>query len=261
MTSRSISLLVHGGAKTGKSTLASTAPKPLLYLDAEGGVKFLPIRGVRWDPTKEEPPVPDGTWDTAVVQVRDFDTVIRAFQWLNSGKHPFEAVVMDSASEIQQRLIEKVTGRGQAQQQQWGEILRQFIGLMRDFRDLTEHPVKPLQTVVLVAMSKQAGDGIYHPWFQGQTQTMIPYLFDICAAMSVVNYSNESGQMLKAHRLLIGQNTLYEVGERAGGRLPGYVDNPNIPWLLDCIFGTVAAPLEDLSAVPAPETVIGEAAV
>lgn len=252
---------MHGLAKTGKSTLASTAPKPLLYLDAEGGVKFLPIRGIKWDPNREEPPVPDGTWDTAVVSVRDYDTIIRAWQWLQSGKHYFKAVAMDSASEIQQRLIEKITGRGQAQQQQWGDILRQFIGLMRDFRDLTEHPTNPLEAVVLVAMSKQGGDGIYHPWFQGQTQTMIPYLFDICAAMTVVNYDDGQGNMLKAHRLLIGQNTMFEVGERAGGRLPGYVDNPNIPWILDTIFGPVEAPLADLSAHPEPVAVVGSAPV
>jgi hypothetical protein len=231
-----------------------------LFLDAEGGVKFLPIRGVKWDPNREEPPAFDGSWDTAVVSVRDYDTIVRAFQWLQSGKHPFEAVVMDSASEIQQRLIEKITGRGQAQQQQWGDILRQFIGLMRDFRDLTEHPTKPLQSVALVAMSKQGGDGIYHPWFQGQTATMVPYLFDIVAAMTVVNYDDGQGNMLKAHRLLIGQNTMYEVGERAGGRLPGYLDNPSIPWILDCIIGPVATPLEDISAHPEAVTIVGAAA-
>lgn len=241
---RALSLLIHGPAKVGKSTLASTAPKPLLYLDAEGGTRFLPIRAVLWDPRTEAPPVPDGTWDTAVVKVRDYDTILRAFEWLQSGKHYFKSVSMDSASEIQQRLIEKITGRGQAQQQQWGDILRQFIGLMRDFRDLTEHPTNPLEAVILVAMTKQGGDGLYHPWFQGQTQTMIPYLFDVVAAMTAFTYTPEGGEPYPVHRLLIGPNNIYEVGERAGGHLPAYLDNPTVPAMLDSIFGPapVAAP-------------------
>jgi hypothetical protein len=234
---RALSVLVHGPAKVGKSTLASTSPKPLCFLDAEGGTRFLPINAIRWDPLTEEPPVPDGTWDTAVVTVRDFDTVVRAFAWFQSGKHHFKSVAMDSASEIQQRLIEKVTGRGQAQQQQWGEILRTFIALMRDFRDLAEHPVNPLEAVILVAMTKQGGDGLYHPWFQGQTQTMIPYLFDVVAAMTAFTYTPESGTPYPVHRLLIGPNNLYEVGERAGGRLPAYIDNPTVVGMLDSIFG------------------------
>ena len=234
---RSASLLVHGPAKSGKSTLASTAPKPLLFIDAEGGTRFLPITGIKWDPAREEPPVPDGTWDTAVVSVHNYDTVTQAYAWLQSGKHPFQAVVVDSISEIQQKLIEKITNRGQAQQQDWGDVLRQFVGLMRDFRDLLEHPTRPLENVTLVAMTKQGADGLYHPWLQGQSATMIPYLFDICAAMTVTNYDDGTGTMVQAHRLLIGPNNQYLTGERVGGRLPSWVDNPNIEGLLESIFG------------------------
>lgn len=236
--SRSLSILVHGAAKAGKSTLVATAPKPLLYIDAEGGTKFLSINAVRWDPARDEPPELDGTWDTAVVTVRDYDTVLRAFAWLQSGKHPFVSVTMDSASEIQQRLIEKIASRGQASQQQWGEVLREFIGLMRDFRDLTEHPTKPLESVSLVAMTKPGSDGLYHPWFQGQTGTMIPYLFDVCAAMTSFVYTPpEGGEPFAVRRLLIGPNNQYETGERAGGRLPAFIDNPNLDVMLDTVFG------------------------
>lgn len=236
MSDRSFSMLVHGPAKAGKSTLAATAPKPLCYIDAEGGTKFLSIKAKKWDPLREAPPEDDGTWDTAVVTTKEFETAKRVYQWFQSGKHPFRSCAVDSVSEIQQQLIEKVTNRGQAQQNQWGEILREFVGLMRDFRDLTDHPTKPLESVVLVAMSKMTGDGLYHPWLSGQSATVLPYLFDVCAAMTVVNY-DDAGTMRQAHRLLIGQNNLYETGERVGGRLPGYIDNANVEVMLDTIFG------------------------
>lgn len=184
----------------------------------------------------DAPPEADDTWDTAVVHVDHFDKVVTAFQWLQSGKHPFRSVVVDSISELQQRLVEKISGRTATQQNQWGDVLRQFMGLMRDFRDLTEHPTRPIESIVLVSMSKMGGDGLYHPWLQGQAATMLPYLVDICAATHVQPYDDGMGGTAYAYRLLIGQNPLYETGERAGGRLPSYVDNPNVSEMLDVVF-------------------------
>ena len=69
----SLSILVHGASKTGKSTLTSTAPLPICVLDAEGGWRFIseagfqsgkPLRRIPWDPNKTvQPPRYDGTWD------------------------------------------------------------------------------------------------------------------------------------------------------------------------------------------------------
>ena len=67
---RSLSMLIYGPSKAGKTTLAVTAPYPRLYLDVESAARFLPIIPKLWDPVREEPPVADGTWDTCVVSVR-----------------------------------------------------------------------------------------------------------------------------------------------------------------------------------------------
>lgn len=240
MASRSLSILVHGPAKAGKSTVAATCPPYRLFLDVEGGTKFLNVEGRKWNPQLEAPPEPDGTWDTAIVTVTSYDDAIAAYNWLQSGKHPFRSVVVDSISELQQRLVEKISGRAATAQNQWGDVLRQFMGLMRDLRDLTEHPTKPLEAVVLVAMTKMGGDGIYHPWLQGQAATILPYLVDVCGAMYVQSYDDGAGGLARVHRLLIGQNMVYETGERAGGRLPGYIDNPDVAKMLDMVFGEVA---------------------
>lgn len=234
---RSLSLLVHGKAKSGKSTIASTSPKPCCYFDIEGGTRFLPINAVVWDPNTEAPPIPDGTWDTAVVKVRVYDDVIKGLAWLQSGSHPFESVVIDSISELQQRLVDKVTNREQAKMQDWGDILRNFMGLMRDFRDLTENSVRPLKSVCLIAMSRSADDNLLHPFAQGQSSTMLPYMFDILGAMHVQAWTDDAGNQQQVHRLLVGANNIYETGERVGGRLAGYLDSPTIPQMLDMVFG------------------------
>lgn len=241
---RSMSILVHGSAKTGKSTFAATSPKPACYIDVEGGTRFLPIRGVVWDP-KSPPPEMDGSWDTAVVKVRSYDDAVSAYNWLQSGKHPFESVVIDSISELQQKLIEKVAGRNQMQTQNWGEVLRNFMGFMRDFRDLCEHPSKPLSSVVLVAMSRDKADGKKSPQLQGQAATMLPYMFDVSAATHVYSWVDDQGTKQTSHRILIGPNDFYEVGERTGGRLPDQIENPTVPSMLDFVFGPLEQPEDD----------------
>lgn len=233
---RAISILVHGSAKAGKSTFGSTSPKPCLYLDIEGGTRFLDINAVAWDPVKYAPPENDGTWDTAVVKIREYDDAIKAYEWLKSGKHPFESVVIDSISELQQRLVDKVTNRDQAKLQDWGDILRKFMGFLRDMRDLTEHPIKPVQSVVLISMSVEA-DGKKQPFAQGQSKVMIPYLFDVLGAMHVDSWVDEAGTTQYVHRLIVGPNHTYATGERVGGRLPGYIDSPTVGGILDLVFG------------------------
>lgn len=237
MLNRSLSILVHGSAKAGKSTFAATSPKPLLYLDIEGGSRFLNIKPVKWDPRTQAPPEVSDEWDTAIVTVRDYDDAIKAYEWLRSGKHPFQSIAIDSISELQQKLVDKITNRNAAQLRDWGDILRQFTGFLRDMRDLTEHPTKPVQSVVLVSMSVDGQDSKKQPFAQGQSKVMIPYLFDILAAMHVDTWADETGTTQYIHRLLIGPNPIYATGERVGGRVGSYVDNPTVTGLLDSIYG------------------------
>lgn len=166
-----------------------------------------------------------------------------AYQWLQSGKHPFVSVVIDSISELQQKLVDKVSGRNQMQTQDWGEVFRNFMGLLRDFRDLCENPIRPMTSVVLVAMSKSVDRGLKIPQLQGQSLTYLPYLFDISAAAHVYVWRDEQQQQQTSHRLLIGPNEMYQVGERVGGRVPAEVENPTVPMILDYVFG-VETPAE-----------------
>src|SRR6266516_4777823 len=49
-THERLSALIHGDTKLGKSTLANTAPKPCLVLDAEGSWRFTIGRKIYWNP-------------------------------------------------------------------------------------------------------------------------------------------------------------------------------------------------------------------
>jgi hypothetical protein len=241
---RSLTLMVYGESKVGKSTLAVTAPYPRLMLDVEGGHRFLPINVRYWDPIREEPPVADGTWDTVVVNVRDYDVVMKAFQWLQTGKHQFKSLIIDSISELQVKCMDNIAGTEQMKMQQWGELLRHMGALLRDLRDLTMHPTQPLEAVVLTAMARKGQDGVYRPYLQGQLAIQAPYFYDILGAVTVEQIPNPDPMQppYKVRRMYVERTPEYEAGERVQGRLGKVVEQQDlgIERMLDMVFGAKA---------------------
>lgn len=239
---RSLTVMVYGESKVGKSTFAVTAPYPRLMLDVEGGHRFLPIVVKYWDPLREEPPVADGTWDTVVVTVRNYDTVIKVYQWLQLGKHQFKSLIIDSISELQVKCMDSIAGTEQMKMQQWGELLRHMGGLLRDLRDLTMHATNPLEAVVLTAMSRTSQDGRHRPYLQGQLAIQAPYFYDILGALTVEQMPNPDPLQppYKVRRMYVERTNDYEAGERVQGRLGSIVeqDKLSIEVMLNNIFGT-----------------------
>ncbi len=206
---------------THNSHLGDTTPGPRVVLDAEAGSRFTPSKKVIWNPA-DPPPAPDSTWTTAIVPVHEFRDVQAVYQWLNSGKHPFRSCVLDSISEIQQRIVDSIAGTNQLKQQDWGTLLRTSSDLVRKFRDLVTNKVKPLDAVIYLGMAKQRNDGVWIPYVQGSLATVLPYYSDVCAYLDIVPL--EDGTMQR--RLFIGPLQGYETGERVGGRLGSYIDIP-----------------------------------
>lgn len=238
---RSLTMMVYGLSKVGKSTFAITAPYPRLMLDVEGGHRFLPINVKYWDPQREEPPVADGSWDTCVVQVQDYDTVLKAFQWLKVGKHQFKSLIIDSISELQVKCMDSIAGTEAMKMQQWGELLRHMGALLRDLRDLTMHPTAPLEAIVLTAMARQDKEGQFHPYLQGQLATQAPYFYDILGAITVNEHPNPDPTQppYKVRQMLVERTAQYEAGERVQGRLGTAVQQGDlgVERMLDLVFG------------------------
>lgn len=241
---RSLTMMVYGESKVGKSTFAVTAPYPRLMLDVEGGHRFLPINVKYWDPMSEEPPKADGTWDTCVVLVHDYDTVLKAYQWLQAGQHQFKSLIIDSISELQVKLFDKIAGTDALKMQQWGEILRHMGSLLRDLRDLTMHPIAPLEAIVLTAMASPDRDGRFHPYLQGQLRVQAPYFYDILGAITVESFPNPDPMRppYKVRRMYVERTDKYEAGERVQGRLGPIVEQENlgVERMLDLVFGPKA---------------------
>jgi hypothetical protein len=247
----SLSVLVHAESKIGKSTLGNTSPAPRLIVDAEGGSKFLPGRKIVWDVRTQNCPMPDGTWDTCIVTIRDYSDMTRVYDWLNSGKHGFKSVVIDSITEIQKKCVDSLAGTDQMSQQTWGALLRSMEQLIRNLRDLTSHPTNPLMALVLIAMTREI-NGKMRPYVQGALQTTLPYFIDVVGYLEVVEVPNQEDPTqppAKYRRLIVSPHPRYEAGERVQGRLGEFVWHPRIDEMINTVF-----PPEEQAVVAAAAT-------
>ena len=252
MTTRAMSILVHADTKVGKSTFANTSPAPVLYLDVEAAHRFLPRTKVFWDPVREAPPevgrgrvsaqsseIVDVDWEICVVIVREYRSMVKAYEWLNSGQHPFKSVVIDSISELQKRCKEEIrTLDEDMNQRKWGQLLDHMEWLVRGLRDLTEHPTKPIEAIVLTSMTTQR-EGKWRPYVQGQLATTMPYFLDVIGYMFVQEVPTGEGPTAgtqKVRRMLVSPHEMFEAWERVQGKLGEVVDNPTVTMMLDKVF-------------------------
>lgn len=217
-----LSLLVHAGAKIGKSTLTGTAPKPVLVLDAEGSWRFIPVRKVTWDPTRGGPPEYDGTWDACIVMVREWSTVELVYAYVSQYVLPFTSIVIDSITEVQRRCKQNLKGHEALKIQDWGVLLSRMDAVIRGFRDLALIPNLHVRCVVFVAETRVGPNGKWVPYMQGQIAVSLPYWVDICGYMYADWEVDANGQaQTEIRRLWISPHPQYEAGERVQGRLGG----------------------------------------
>lgn len=254
MSDRALSILVHGLAGAGKTTFASTAPKPLLLLDVEMAARFIRGRKIKWNPLTEAPPVHDGTWDICVVSVNEFDKAQKAYEYLKSGRHPFKSVVVDSISELQSKAVEKIKGRQQLQTQDWGRLLSSMSFFCRDLRDLTGDDDQTIEAVIITAMSRDY-DGIIKPYLQGQIASQVPYWMDITGYLYVQQVADPAtGEIKDTRNLLVGNHPNYEAKSRVPG-LPTVIENPDVTIMLNNIFGEDVVATSASDVIPADTNV------
>ena len=117
---RTIKMLVYGQAGMGKSTLALSAPKPLL-LDFDGGVKRINnehLQGV------------------GIVQI---NTWIEATQVLNEDLYAFDTIVIDTIGKMMDYITDHVTKGRSPQLKNWNPINQEFTTFTRKLSGLNKN--------------------------------------------------------------------------------------------------------------------------
>lgn len=216
-----LTALVHGFPGVGKTpSTVGTVPGPALILDVEGRTRFVQRPKISWNPLREPPPVPDGTWEICVVQARTWQVARSALDYVITGKHQFRSVVCDSLTELQKRAKDNLTGGdGTLSERLWGELLIAMENYIRNLRDAVTHPVQPLQCVIITAITEER-DGRWGPWVQGSLIKTLPGLVDVIGYLYVDDEDENGSASPKARRMLVSPAPTF-VSKDATSELPG----------------------------------------
>lgn len=155
-----VKVIVYGKAGAGKTTLAATCPKPIIF-SAESGLLSL---------RKHQLPY---------VEVSSLDVLTSLHQWCltDPSAKRFETIVIDSISEIGEVVLNNAKLGVKDPRQAYGILIEQMGNTIRAFRDL-----KGFNVVMMAKEHKYTnGDGIdiYGPSMPGkQLPQDLPYFPD-----------------------------------------------------------------------------------
>ena len=162
-SSRHVNVLMTGEAGVGKTTQIQNLQNHFntLIISAEGGL--LPLRHL----------------DICVIEVTSYDAFEEAYQFIANSDEAktFDAVAIDSISEVTQVCLENEKLLNKDPRKAYGEMADKMIQKLRQFRDVQKH----LYVTAKQAKEKDEATGrfIFTPSTEGRkVAAELPYTFD-----------------------------------------------------------------------------------
>lgn len=146
-----IQVLLYGRSGTGKTTLWSTFPGPIVAMICSGGMNPGELRSVA-------PEQREGISNIVLHKSTDMDVIVEA---VRTGRVPCSTIVLDHASGLQDLTLKEILGVDQLPaQRRWGDASRQQYGqsTMQCKELLRRMLGLPKCNIVIVAQERSFGD-------------------------------------------------------------------------------------------------------
>ena len=204
---RRISFWIHGWWGAGKTWLGQSLPGTKLILDTEGGAWDTPSDKVLWSPTTEPVPVVDkGT--SVVADITEWPQFQKAVEILETGNHPFDSVIADSVSSMQEQLKMSVQDRKDPNaynpnavfaDHAWGRLLENMRYLFRRMMVL-RRPSSPRQINVALISGSNTEAVPIAPLLEGGIRTKVPGMVNIMGYLTAE--PDEKGEELRVMQIV-----------------------------------------------------------
>lgn len=229
-----VSMITYGRSGTGKTTFASTWPKPMLLLDIkdDGTDSIKDIEGVD------------------VLTIDNWDDFERIYWFLKSGDHEYKSIHIDTVTQLQDKCKDHVTkGARMVTQNQWGEIAGMMGTWVMNYRDLTEEKIHVhfiAQDRLTESDTDEEEDNQIDPIVGPR---LMPSLASkVNAAVKVIGntyisevVSKEDNKMSKADvfRMRLGPHAYYitKIRKPKKAKMPSYIDDPTFDTIMDIMQG------------------------
>lgn len=193
-----VKMMIYGQAGMGKTTLALSAPSPLL-LDFDNGVKRVNMSHL------------DGV---DIVQVTSWADLK---QLMNEDLSPYKSIVVDTIGKMMDFIITSCCGTRQPQIKDWGRINQEFTWFTRALSALNKH-------IVFVAhrdTRKEGDETVFIPALREKSYNSIVTELDL---LGYLEMRNEHGQQRRS--------ITFDPTSRNDGKntcnLPGIMEIPGI---------------------------------
>jgi len=205
-----IKILVYGHAGAGKTTLATTMPKPVI-ISAEGGLLSIKESNIPY------------------IEVSSMEDLKEAYSWLTSPEgQVFESVILDSLSEIGEVVLIHEKSINKDGRAAYGEMAAQMTALIRAFRDLPGKNV--LMTAKVEKTADESGRLLYAPSMPGaKLGQQLPYFFDLVLALRVEKDADGIAQ----RALMCDSDGLWTAKDRSG-KLQSW-EAPDLGEIIKCL--------------------------
>ena len=167
LAANGVKVLVYGAAGTGKTTLITTLPNPIV-LSAEGGLLSIQDANLPY------------------IEVATIDDLREAYAWCRDSAEAagFQSVCLDSISEVAEVVLNAELKRNKDGRAAYGEMNTTMAELIRAFRDLPGKHV--YMSAKLEKSQDEMGKMLYNPGMPGKSLTQgLPYFFDEVLSLRV----------------------------------------------------------------------------
>lgn len=218
-----IHMVVYGQGGIGKTTFASTAPKPLLA-DIENGSKYFGLRGIKID----------------VALIENWNDIEQFY--LHVKNHPeYETVVVDPIGELMERLKvhliktkEKkwVQYDGSLTMAGWGEMKDRIRNFVKSIKDLNRHMI----IVAHVEEKDDEGRLVKRPKIMTKFSEELIAMVDVVGFMEIVRQQGDGSEMIDKRIIRVQPSDKYESKDRTG-QLGGIIE-PDFTKIINACQGT-----------------------
>ena len=189
-----LKVCVYGASASGKTSLISTAPDPII-ISAESGL--LSLSG----------------FNIPYIEVNTQEDLAEAYKWATSSKEAdqFQTIALDSISECAEMILSAEKKTNKDARMAYGNMAEQVIDLIKAFRDISGKHV--YFSAKIERTQDETGKLLWSPSMPGnKLSQQIPYLFDEVFCLRVERGAD--GEIERA--LQTGPDQSYVAKDRSG---------------------------------------------
>jgi hypothetical protein len=212
-------MLLYGPGGSGKTTFASTAPKPVLA-DCEGGAKYFGIRGITMDKADI------ATWED-----------MRAFYKQVATSDKYDTIIVDPIGELMEKLIRKmkeeknpklIQSDGSPTMTGWGWLKENMRAMLKGLRDTNKH------VIIIAHVDEKEDEGrlVKRPMIMTKLSDELVNMVDIVGFATKIT----DGEVDKYAILVDATSDKYIAKDRTGQL--GKAIEPNFSKIVKAVQGT-----------------------